>query len=209
MSEVKQIKGKQNNAASCIGNADQRLADARKLWIQEKGGTTTICAAFDTATMSVSANWESPFEGMTPGGVMSTAGAAGQALTGITTMTTKNTTQIWKGNQPVEIECELMFYALRDPVAEVMKPLHSLELLIAPDTSEGIIGFGSIQKPITLKIGKAAIYTDLILTSLSAPFDKETDSKGNFVRAKVNVNLRTKTMLNKKLLKKENGIRAS
>lgn len=206
MAEVKQIQTKQDGAAAnCIGNADQRLADARKFWLQEEGGTT-ICAAFDTASLSVSANWESPFEGMTPGGVFSTAGGILQAATGSTLTKTVNTVQVWKGNQPVEIEAELMFYALRDPVAEVMKPLHCLELLIAPDTS-GIIG--SIQKPLTLKIGKAAIYTNLILTSVSMPFDKETDSKGNFVRAKVNVNLRTKTMLDKDLLKKENGVQTA
>ena len=206
MAEVKQIQTKQDGAAAnCIGNADQRLADARKFWLQEEGGTT-ICAAFDTATLSVSANWETPFEGMTPGGVMPTIGGVLQAATGSTMQSTISTTQVWKGNQPVEIEAELMFYALRDPVAEVMKPLHCLELLIAPDTGSLI---GSIAKPLTLKIGKAAIYTNLILTSVSIPFDKEVDSKGRFVRAKVNVNLRTKTMLDKDLLKKENGVQTA
>lgn len=208
MAEVKQIQTKQNgSAANCIGNADQRLADARKFWLQEEGGTT-IVAAFDTASLSVSANWEAPFEGMTPGGVLSTVGSVAQAVTSNTMISTQSTTQVWKGNQPVEIEAELMFYALRDPVAEVMKPLHFLECLIAPD-SANFIGVGSIAKPLTLKIGKAAIYTDLILTSVSMPFDKETDSKGNFVRAKVNVNLRTKTMVDKEMLKKENGIRTA
>lgn len=189
------------------GNIDTRLSDARKCWLTDDS-TATICGVYGPGTtVSVHANWEQPFTGMTPGKIREGLAALGQQVTGATLLTAQNTRQTWTNNEPTAINLELLLYALQDPVAEVMMPLQILEQFISPDAAS-FIGKGNIAKSLALDIGRRIIYDHLVFKSLSVPFDKEVDSQGNLVRATVTLELSTITMVTKDMLKQGFGLGA-
>ena len=95
-----------------------------------------------------------------------------------------------------------MLYAVKDAAAEVMLPLRTLEEFAAPDTSAFIGLSGKATSILSLDIGRRIIYP-----SLSMPFDKEVDSKGNFVRCTVNITFTTPVALSQNLLKQGYGIK--
>jgi len=208
--EDRQIQNQQlAGNARLIGNTDKRLSDSRKCWLSD--GETTVCAVYGPGTsMEITANWQQPFEAMTPGRVLPEGLAGGlQAMTGETLVKAVNTRQTWVNNSPTQFNVEMQFYALQDPDKEVMQPLHALEMFIAPDVEYFLGGSGQIAKALQLDIGRQVIYQFLVLNSISIPFDKETDSRGRFVRCTVNLSLSTLTMITKDMLKKGYGIKTS
>jgi len=193
--------------ATLVGNSDRRLSDSRKCWISD--GETTVCGVYGPGTsLEITANWIQPFLDMTPGKVSESMGGIAQALTNQTMVKAINTRQTWEANSPTQFNVELQFYALQDPDKEVMQALRALETFIAPDVDYFVGGAGQIAKALQIDIGRMAIYQFLVLNSISIPFDKETDSKGRFVRCTVNLGLSTLTMITKDMLKKGYGIRA-
>ncbi len=203
---VKTIKD--GGGASVIGNTDKRLSDARKIWIADD--QTTIVGAYGPGTsMEITANWMSPFEAATLGNTPLRTGAAFiQTVTGMSLITTLNTRQAWEGNEPTRFNVELMLYALRDPDLEVMQPLRALEYMIAPDVNDFWGVGGKIAKALQLNVANRIIYQYLVLENISAPFDKEMDSQGRFVRCTVNLTLSTLTMVSKQMLKKGYGVKS-
>lgn len=203
---VKTIKD--GGGASVLGNTDKRLSDARKIWIADD--QTTIVGAYGPGTsMEITANWMSPFEAATLGNTPLRTGAAFiQTVTGMSLITTLNTRQAWEGNEPTRFNVELMLYALRDPDLEVMQPLRALEYMIAPDVNDFWGVGGKIAKALQLNVANRIIYQYLVLENLSAPFDKEMDSQGRFVRCTVNLTLSTLTMVSKQMLKKGYGVKS-
>lgn len=203
---VKTIKD--GGGASVLGNTDKRLSDARKIWIADD--QTTIVGAYGPGTsMEITANWMSPFEAATLGNTPLRTGAAFiQTVTGMSLVTTLNTRQAWEGNEPTRFNVELMLYALRDPDLEVMQPLRALEYMIAPDVNDFWGVGGKIAKALQLNVANRIIYQYLVLENLSAPFDKEMDSQGRFVRCTVNLTLSTLTMVSKQMLKKGYGVKS-
>ena len=181
-----------------VGNIDTSLHAARKCWLTD--GETTICGVWGSGTsINIVANWESPFSGMTPGQVKPITGALLQAITGKSLLTAQNSRQTWVSNEPTQISLEMKFYALQDPVTEVMEPLRQLEMLIAPGV-KSYIGMGEIAKGLTLTIARRRMYDNLVLKSVSVPFDTEVNSNGDFVRATVTLELSTLTMMTKDML---------
>lgn len=186
-----------------VGVNDPRLDASRKVWISD--GETYVCGVYGPGTtLEISANWDSPFSHLTPG-------ASAQVISGIiqgkekdTLITTVNSQQVWNGNSPTQFNVECMLYALQDPETEVMAALRAFEDFIAPDV-KAFIGRGHIAKALTINIGRRAMYKELILNSISIPFDKETDSKGRFVRCTVNLSLSTSTMVSKEMLTNKGG----
>lgn len=203
---VKTIKD--GGGASVLGNTDKRLSYARKIWIADD--QTTIVGAYGPGTsMEITANWMSPFEAATLGNTPLRTGAAfAQTMTGMTLVSTLNTRQAWEGNEPTRFNVELMLYALRDPDLEVMQPLRALEYMIAPDVNDFWGVGGKIAKALQLNVANRIIYQYLVLENLSAPFDKEMDSQGRFVRCTVNLTLSTLTMVSKQMLKKGYGVKS-
>lgn len=192
-----------------IGNTDKRLSDSRKIWITD--GSTTIVGVYGPGTnMEVSANWGMPFADMTAGSSMLGATASAlQAMTGRTLVDTLNTTQVWQYNEPTRFNVELILYALRDPDLEVMQPLRALEYFIAPDVGKFWSKIGEVTKALQINIANKIIYQYLVLNSISIPYDKETDSSGNFIRCTVTLALSTLTMVSKQMLKQGYGIKAN
>lgn len=205
--DEKKAADKQEQKQKRVGVADPRLHESRKCWLTD--GETVVCGVYGSGTsMSVTANYKQPFESLTigaSGGVGEFLVSAGQVITQKTIVSAMNTRQIWENNSPTQFAVELQLYALRDPETEVMAALRALEEFIAPD-ADAFLGVGNIAKPLQLSIGRRVIYQYLVLNSISLPFDKETDSKGRFVRATVNLELSTLTMVTKSMLKKGYGI---
>ena len=198
----------QNTDASSkklIGNTDKRLSAARKIWIADD--TTTIVGVYGPgSTMEINANWSMPFTEMNVGN--GTLGDVAQTMTGKTLVNLLNTKQVWQYNDPTHFNIELILYALRDPDTEVMQPLHALELMIAPDVSKFWSKVGEIAKALQLNIANRIIYQYLVLNNISVPYDKETDSRGNFVRCTVNLTLSTLTMVSKDMLRQGYGVKS-
>lgn len=200
----------QGAGGKVIGNRDHRLSDTRKIWIADD--STTIIGVYGQGTsMEITANWAKNLENMTPGDKMPVAGAIAQGLSGGKTLIGNwNTLQTWNGNEPTQFNVELILYALEDPDIEVMQPLSALEYMIAPDTGSFLSGVGgNISKAFQINIGNRVLYQNLVLNSISVPFDKEMDSQGRFVRASVNLSLSTAKMISKDMLKQGYCIKSS
>lgn len=206
--EAKPVATQNEKKQTVIGNTDPRLHDSRKVWIADD--EVTIIGVYGEGTsLEITANWGSPFSELTPGNKLPVLGDAVQMTTGMTMVKEWNTQQIWTGNEPHHFNVELKLYALRDPDLEVMQPLRALERMIAPDTSSKFFGLaGEISKSLQVKIGTSVLYQPLLLSSISIPFDKETDSQGRYVRCTVNLSMSTFTMVSKDMLKKGFGIQA-
>lgn len=188
-----------------IGNCDTRLSQFRKCWIS--AGEVTIVGAWGAGTSKeLTANWASPFEGESIGNKIPIAGGVAQAATDMTTITTLNSRQTWEGNRPTTFALEFKLYALEDPDTEVMQPIRALEVMAAPDVNDTQPVGGRIPDRVCLNIGTKTIYTDMVIDSISLPFDKEIDSQGRFVRATLNLQLSTLTMVSKDMLRKGYGL---
>lgn len=191
--------------AGAIGNNDPRVSDFRKCWIQGMDGTT-VCGVYGAGTSrEITSNWIQPFAGESIGGkIPAAAGGLAQSMLGMTSVTSFNSRQTWEANQPTAFTLELLLYALEDAAAEVMLPLRTLEQWIAPETLSlaGLASFegGKIPSFVLLNIGTKVIYKDCVINSMSLPFDKEVDSRGNFVRATVSMQLSTLTMVDRQML---------
>lgn len=197
-----------------LGNNDSRVSKYRKCWLQGMDGAT-ICGVYGPGTSrEMTANWIQPFEGESIGGKMpAAAGGLAQTMGGMTMIHSFNSQQTWQANQPTAFTLELLLYALEDPIQEVMRPLQLLEQWFAPETITlaGLLSmdFGRIPSLILLNIGTKVMYKDMVINSISLPFDKEVDSQGNFVRATVNLQLSTLTMVDRQMLNSgDYGIRA-
>ncbi len=197
-----------------LGNNDSRVSKYRKCWLQGMDGAT-ICGVYGPGTSrEMTANWIQPFEGESIGGKMpAAAGGLAQTMGGMTMIHSFNSKQTWQANQPTAFTLELLLYALEDPIQEVMRPLQLLEQWFAPETMTlaGLLSmdFGRIPSLILLNIGTKVMYKDMVINSISLPFDKEVDSQGNFVRATVNLQLSTLTMVDRQMLNSgDYGIRA-
>lgn len=197
----------QASASTAYGNRDDRVSRFRKCWIESQADGQCIVGVYGPGTSrEITANFSMPFEGENVGGHIPAAFAGiAQKLTGLTSISTMNSAQAWAGNQPMPFTLEFILYALEDPESEVMTPLRILETWIAPDVGK-VLG-GTPPGVFLLNIGTKVIYTDMLINSITMPFDKEVDSQGNFVRATVNIQMSSATMVSKDMLKQGYGIR--
>lgn len=190
-----------------IGNRDTRISQFRKCWIQ--GSEATVVGVWGPSTSKeLTANWTSPFEGESIGNKIPLAGGVAQAATDMTSVTTLNSRQVWEGNRPTTFNIELKLYALEDPDSEVMEPIRALEFMSAPDVNDMQPAGGRIPDRVCVNIGTRNIFTDMVIDSISQPYDKEIDSLGRFVRATLNVQVSTLTMISKDMLRKGYGQQA-
>ena len=200
--------------AGSLGNNDSRVSRYRKCWLQGMDGAT-VCGVYGPGTSrEITANWIQPFAGEAIGGkIPEAAGGIAQTMGVMTMIHSLNSRHTWQANQPTAFTLELLLYALEDPIQEVMKPLQLLEQWIAPETMTlaGLLSmdFGRIPSLVLLNMGTKVIYKDMVINSMSLPFDKEVDSQGNFVRSTVNLQLSTLTMVDRQMLNSgDYGIRA-
>jgi hypothetical protein len=147
-------------------------------------------------TRQLQTNWNSPFESSNIGGVIDKTMELGQVATGITSITTLSSTQVYEGTRPLTFNLNLVFYALSDAYQEVMLPLQLLEEFASPQVNKVLPG-GRIPGMVTLNFGKKMIIPNCVIENITIPLDKERDSKGNLIRAEVQMQISTKVMLNR------------
>lgn len=188
-----------------VGNNDPAVSPYLKTWIS--GGGVVVCGITGEGTSKeIQCNWESPFEGESVGSKFQKAGGLIQAATGMTSVTSFQSRQVWGGNRPTQFNIVLQFYALRDPKSEVVDALKALETMAAANVNGmSPINFGAIVSggnilgrvppPVTINIGRNAIYADCVIESVSMPMDKEVNSAGYLVRAEVNLSIATMQMV--------------
>lgn len=178
-----------------VGNNDKSVSPHLKAWIKQD--LTMVCGVIgEGTTKEVTANWNSPFENDSVGGMFQKAGGVLQLVTGKTMKSTFNTQQVWEGNQPYAFSLVLSFYALSDAKREVMDPLRELEKMIDPEVNNCPLVAGRFPQNVWINIGRNAVYGNCIITSLSIPLDKEKTKDGHLVRADASLQIETKTMLN-------------
>lgn len=190
-----------------IGILDPRFSPHRKCWLSD--GKKTIVGVYGRGTsQEITEVWNSPYQNASLESATPQATAAYQIFTGGKTFVKDmNSARTWSGNEPTNVTLELMLYAVKDAAAEVMLPLRTLEEFAAPDTSAFIGLSGKATSILSLDIGRRIIYPSLCMTNISMPFDKEVDSKGNFVRCTVNITFTTPVALSQNLLKQGYGIK--
>ena len=179
-----------------------------------QGNTCVVGVLGDGTSKSVSANWSSPFEGDSIGSRFSKVGgllqtdALGAGTEGVTSVTTLASTQVWEGNQPHTFSITLTLYALSNPREEVTRAIKELEIMQAPDLNQrfpispssdedSTTDVGRIPGEVTINIGRSAIYTNCVISSVSVPLDGAKDPNGDLLSADVSLEVTTKTLINK------------
>lgn len=195
-----------------------------------QGSTCVVGAIGEGTSKSVSANWNSPFEDDSVGSKYSKSGGllqsgAGSAVlsdmaagvgykgdmsqydtTGMTSITTLASHQVWAGNQPHQFSVTLTLYALSDPRTEVEEAIRQLEKMAAPSLHEMIPVssgdgatnmLGRTPAGVTINVGRSIIYSDCVIESISVPVDGPRSPDGYLLSADVQLDVATKTLLNR------------
>ena len=84
----------------------------------------------------------------------------------------------------------LKLYALADAKKEVMDALRYLEKFASPNVNEmapfeihaGGLKFGRRPAPVSINIGRTALYTPCLIAGMTQPLDKEKTKDGHLVR---------------------------
>lgn len=191
------------------GVRDDSISSVLKVWIKQD--QRCVCGIIGPGTSrTLTAKWDSPLEQTNVGsqGALSTIADGGQALTGKTTVTTFSSTQIWQGNTPLKFSLNLVLFAQSDAAFEVMTPLQWLEefasgnvngtVPLDPKAAIGLTNgsaLGRIPDTVTINLGRKIIVPNCVIENITIPLDKEKDKNGNLIRASVQLDIQTKTML--------------
>jgi hypothetical protein len=191
------------------GNNDKGLSPFLKAYIKPSGSDVMVVGVIGPgSSRQLQANWNSPFEQASVGSMFEKTGGLIQQATGRTAVTLLNSEQIWEGNRPLSFTLNLLFYALSDASKEVMLPLALLEKWASPEVNamsplgvewvEGGLNadFGRMPPKVTINMGRKTILTSCVIESISTPTDKERGPDGSLIRAEVNLQIGTKSMLN-------------
>jgi hypothetical protein len=180
---------------SIIGNNDPKVSPYLKAWVIQEN--TCVCGVIGEGTsQEIMANWNSPFEEDSLGGRFQKIGGLVQYMTGRTSKGKIASQQIWEGNRPHQFSLALKFYALADAQKEVVAPIKALEKMLAPQVN-AIAPGGRIPFPVAINIGRIALYDMCVLVSMTTPLDKEKTKDGYLVRAEVQLQVETLSMLNR------------
>jgi len=129
------------------GNAETKFAGTDNL-ISIIGEGDTVCGVIGEGTSKeIVANWESPFEDSSLGGMFKKVGGAVQKITDMTSLTTLSSVQTWAGNEPYLFDLVMKLYALADPWEEVEGAILALEKMMAPDINMVMPG-GRVPQPV-------------------------------------------------------------
>lgn len=187
----------QQGGLTQVGLNDSRISPYLKCWIHQDTTSTLVVGAIGEGTAKdISASWNSPFETDSLGAQEPVAKTAGftQAFTGLTSISTLNSQQVWEGNQPHQFSLSVQLYALVDPKQEVEAAIKALELMAAPDVGD-VFPLGRKPKPIWINIGRNVICGPCVIESLQVPLDGPRDKQGYLLEALVQLSIKTEKML--------------
>lgn len=156
-------------------------------------------------TRELTANWDSPFEQDSAGGIYERTGGiaqigSGELLSdsgsGLTSKSTMNSMQVWNGNHPHTFNLPLVFYALTDAYSEVQAAIIALEQMAAPEVS-GYTPGGRIPGFVSLCVGRSILYPECHIELVSSDISGPKSRDGYPLRAEVTLTVQTKAMLNR------------
>lgn len=200
------------------------------LWEVDRQGkrvdeNLTVKAPLSEVSLDVQQNWQSPFENvaqsnlptlqqMMQSGSMSpfakaVDGFAGSDLsklvssvTGKSSITQLNSTQVWSGSPPLKISCTVVFRAWSKPIDEVENPVNQLMRWALPKYLEpdglitGVIKNGTDASVLPSTVPailsfkyKNKTYSPMVIESIGVPLSSPIDGNGNFVELSVPITL--------------------
>lgn len=179
-------------------------------WVKQ--GDRMVCGVIGQGTSrSLTSKWDAPLEQSNLGadnGVMDFGKNALQATTGMTSVTAFSSTQIWNGSLPLRFTLTLLLLAFDNPQEEVEKAIQWLEEFSSGEV-QGFVAFnplaaiggdaatGRIPEVVTLNVGRNQIIPNCVIESITTPTDKERGPDGSLLRAEIQLDIQTKTMLSK------------
>ncbi|MDE1465088.1 hypothetical protein [Spartinivicinus poritis] len=185
----------QQEGLTQVGLNDNRISPYLKCWIHQS--TTLVVGAIGEGTSKdISTTWSSPFETDSLGAQEPVQKSAGltQSLTGLTSVTTLNSQQVWEGNQPHQFTLSLQLYALVDPKNEVEAAIKALELMATPDVND-LVPLGRKPESVWINIGRNVMCGPCVIESLQVPLDGPRDKNGYLLEALVQLSIKTEKML--------------
>lgn len=177
-----------------FGCQDRSISPHLKIWLTQ-GGITVVGIKGESTSKEVTDNWTSPLEGESIGQKFQKAGGLLQNQTGLTSQGTMGTIQTWNGSQPHNFNIGLVFIAYADAFQEVTQAIRAIELMRSPELNQ-LVG-GRIPETVWLNIGRTRVFPDCVITSMSEPMNNPVDSRGNYIKCEIDLQLQTKTTLNK------------
>lgn len=218
-------------------------------------GDFAVAAPISDANLEQSANWTSPFEQQTPDARFSTfssllhvggldsvlnalmkvapgsqsvlGGAQEQlsSMTGRSSMTKLNSTQIYSGSPPLSISLTAHFRALKDPWKEVDRPVNQLMSWAFPEelaaagiatnalnqmAAGGSISVDSVMRTIYPSVGPSIVglrykgkdFCPMVIERVSKPLDSPIDQNGQTIITSVQMTISSLTAIDRIDLKK-------
>lgn len=185
----------QEQGHKIVGNSDNSVSPHLKAWLVQDN--ICVCGVIgEGSSLTLANNYESPFEQDSAGSVFEKVGGLLQTTTGLTSKTTLNSAQVWNGTQPLELTLNLELYSLSDPKSEVEDAIHHLKKFASPEIHE-ILPMGRIPQTTSVSIGRNFIYPEMLISSITEPFDELRDSNGHRIKAKISLVLETPRTINK------------
>lgn len=201
----------QESGARVVGNNDPKISQYLKVWIKQ-GNTCVVGVIGEGTAKELTANWNSAFEGDSVGSKYSKAGGviqsgvAADSTTGMTSITTLSSRQVWEGNQPHSHSVTLRLYALSDPKTEVEDAIMELEMMVAPEVNAvSPVGnpfgdanaVGRAPSSVLLNIGRNVVVSGCVIESLSVPLDGPRNRDGYRMSVDVQLSINTEAMINR------------
>lgn len=185
--------------------SDDGISQYNKCYITQKIGgreITVVGYMVDDCQLSFVANWESPFENDSVGGVgaIEKTSSLVQTMSEKTSKTIWNSQEVWQGNLPPELNITLRFMAYTNARTEVDDPIRYLSQMISPEleakvpiSSDGI--GGRIPKEAAFNIGRKVtlpMRISNVAYNVNAPKTKD----GHFAYNTVTITAAPKQMIN-------------
>lgn len=201
----------QSNGIRTVGNNDPKVSQYLKCWIKQ-GNTCVVGVIGEGTAKELNANWNSPFEGDSVGSKFSKAGGVLQSgaitdsTSGLTSITTLSSRQVWEGNQPHAFPITLSLYALSDPKAEVEDALLELERMYSPEVNAlspvgnpvgSANAMGRVPSSVMINIGRNVVWKGCVIESLSIPLDGPRSGDGYLMKADVQLTIQSEAMINR------------
>lgn len=199
----------ENPPPRVVGLVDGGVSDHLKVWIMNENVCVVGALAEGTARQ-LQVNWDSAFEGANADSTrFATLAAIAQETHNITSVTSLNSTQLFKGSPPHTFPVVINLYALRNAKTEVVDAIAALETMAAANLLERTpfeiseregeaMKIGEPPSAVTLNIGAMAIYDECVIESVDTPLDGPKTSEGYLTRATVTLNIQSKSSINKK-----------
>ncbi len=192
-----------------VGFKDEKTSRYVKAWVMA-GEVCVVGLIAEGTSRELQSNWDSPFEGANADGTdYSAAAALAQTHLDVTTVTTFNSQQVWKGQQPHSYPLVIELVAMKDAREEVTKAIIALEKMASANLNERAPGelsesegetfkFGSPPGSVMLNIGTNVLYDKCKLESVSVPLSGPVDIGGHMLHATVTLSIQSDTALNER-----------